>query len=198
MTGRSSVEGQGLLTGTATLAPARGESPTRPWQRVVARRYGIRESTERRLLAVADVIGITFALALSHLVISVHPSAFFWGLTVLPIWIIVFKAYGLYDRDLKRICHQTVDDLPWIFHAVLVGCLLLLACYRFLPVDGVWLGPLAVFAVLAMASVAGLRALARRLAVSFLGPERVVLLGQGREISTLAKKLEANEIEEQR
>jgi exopolysaccharide biosynthesis polyprenyl glycosylphosphotransferase len=192
MSGRFSVERHGVLTGPAAVAQARGEAPTRTWQRVVARRYGFRASAVRRLLAVADVLGITLALALSHLVISRHPSAFVWGLTVLPIWIIVFKAYGLYDRDLKRISHQTVDDLPWTFHAVLVGCLLLLACYRFLPVDGVWLGPLAVFAVLAIASVATLRALARRLAVSFLGPERVVLLGQRREISTLARKLEAN------
>jgi exopolysaccharide biosynthesis polyprenyl glycosylphosphotransferase len=189
---RFSVGRHGLLTGPAAVAGPRAEAPARTWQRVVARRYGIRDSAERRLLAAADVVGITLAMALANLVISHHPSAFVWGLTVLPIWIIVFKAYGLYDRDLKRICHQTLDDVPWIFHAVLVGCLLLLACYRFLPVGGVWLGPLAVFAVLAIASVAALRAVARRLTVSLLGPERVVLLGQGREISTLARKLEAN------
>ena len=98
---------------------------------------------------------------------------------VLPLWIVVFKAYGLYDRDLKRISHQTIDDLPWIFHAVIVGCLLLLACYRFLPVGGIWLGALAVFALLAIVWVTVLRAVARRLAVSVLGPERVVLLGDG-------------------
>ena len=37
----------------------------------------------------------------------------------------MFKAYGLYDRDIKRISHATVDDLPWIFHAMLLGCILL-------------------------------------------------------------------------
>jgi hypothetical protein len=95
MTGRSSVERHGLLTGPAAVAQVRGDAPARTWQRVVARRYGFRDSAVRRLLAVADVLGITVALALSHLMISRHPSAFVWGLTVLPIWIIVFKAYGL-------------------------------------------------------------------------------------------------------
>ncbi len=131
-------------------------------------------------------------MALSLLVLSHHPNEFSWSLTVLPLWIVVFKAYGLYDRDLKRMSHQTVDDLPWIFHAVLVGCLLLLACYRLLPVHGIWLGPLAVFALFAIVCVTALRAVARRLAVSVLGPEPVVLLGDGREVSTLAGKLEAN------
>ena len=33
----------------------------------------------------------------------------------------LFKAYGLYDRDMKRISHTTIDDLPWLFHACVVG-----------------------------------------------------------------------------
>jgi exopolysaccharide biosynthesis polyprenyl glycosylphosphotransferase len=191
MSERFSLQRHGLVGGASAVSTISDASPARTWQRVVARRYGARDSAVRRLLALADLVGVTLAMAISFLLISDHPSAL-WGLTALPIWIVVFKAYGLYDRDLKRVCHQTVDDLPWIFHAVLVGCLLLLACYRFLPVDGVWLGPLAVFAVLAIASVAAMRSIARRLAVSVLGPERVVLLGEGWEISALAKKLEAN------
>ena len=181
-----------LVAGRSTLELPSGEAAARTWQRVVARRHGARDSAVRRLLALADVLGVTVAMAISLLVISDHSREFLWGLAVLPMWIVVFKAYGLYDRDLKRISHQTVDDLPWIFHAVLVGCLLLLACYRFLPVDGVWLGPLAVFALLAIVLITALRASARRLAVSILGPEPVVLLGDGKGISTLARKLEAN------
>ena len=48
-------------------------------------------------------------------------------------WIVVFKAYGLYDRDIKRISHGTVDDLPWLFHAMLLGSLLLLGFFRLTP-----------------------------------------------------------------
>ncbi len=192
MSERFPIESDRLAAARPVLQRQASDAAARTWQRVVTRRHLARDSAVRRLLALADLLGATIAMALSQLVISHHPSEFAWGLTVLPLWIVVFKAYGLYDRDLKRMSHQTVDDLPWIFHAVVVGCLLLLACYRFLPVGGVWLGSLAVFALLAIVSVTALRALARRLAVSLLGPERVVLLGDGVEISALARKLEAN------
>jgi exopolysaccharide biosynthesis polyprenyl glycosylphosphotransferase len=192
MSERFRIQRQQLVAGPAALERPRSDAAARTWQRVVARRHQARDSAVRRLLALADGLGVTVAMALSLLVFSHHPHEFAWGLTVLPLWIVIFKAYGLYDRDLKRMSHQTVDDLPWLFHAVLVGCLLLLACYRFLPVGGIWLGAMAVFAVLAILCVTALRAIARRLAVSVLGPEPVVLLGDGREISTLASKLEAN------
>jgi len=186
------IEGDQLAAAPAALERPGGAAAARTWQRVVSHRHLARDSAVRRLLAIADLLGAVIAMALSLLVISHHPGEFAWGLVVLPLWIGVFKAYGLYDRDLKRISHQTVDDLPWIFHAVIVGCLLLLACYRFLPVGGIWLGSLALFALLAIVWVTALRALARRLAVSVLGPERVVLLGDGSEISALARKLKAN------
>ncbi len=67
--------------------------------------------------------------------------------------------------------------------------LLLLACYRFLPVEGIWLGALATFALLAIVFTSALRAVARRLAVWVLGPEPVVLIGEQPEISNLARKL---------
>ena len=46
------------------------------------------------------------------------------SLPTLPVWLVVFKLYGLYDRDIKRISHATLDDLPWLFHALLIGGLL--------------------------------------------------------------------------
>ena len=39
--------------------------------------------------------------------------------------IVLFKLYGLYDRDVKRISYSTVDDLPWLFHATVIGSLIL-------------------------------------------------------------------------
>ncbi len=45
----------------------------------------------------------------------------------LPVWIVLFKAYGLYDRDVKRIGHIALDEVPWLFHALLVGSLMPLA-----------------------------------------------------------------------
>ena len=51
---------------------------------------------------------------------------------------------------MKRISHRTLDDLPWIFHAVLIGSLLLLAYYRLLNANGIELRHIASFGVIAL------------------------------------------------
>jgi exopolysaccharide biosynthesis polyprenyl glycosylphosphotransferase len=161
-------------------------------QRVVARRYGERDAAVRKFLAAADVLGIVAALAIALVVLTPQLTQFLWGLTLLPLWIVVFKAYGLYDRDLKRMSHRTVDDLPWIFHAVLIGTLLLFAYYRLLNANGVELRHVASFGVIAIVAIASFRALARRFAVAVLSPEPVVLVGDAPELATLADKLQTH------
>ncbi len=63
-------------------------------------------------------------------------SQLFWGFVSLPMFVLLFKAYGLYDRDAKRVSHSTVDDVPWIFHALLVGTLGLWLLFRYGPASG--------------------------------------------------------------
>jgi exopolysaccharide biosynthesis polyprenyl glycosylphosphotransferase len=172
-----------------SLSLGRGDGNAARPLRVVARRYRERDAAVRRFLAAGDLLGMIAALAVAMLLASDEPAEFAWGLALLPVWIVVFKAYGLYDRDLKRMSHRTVDDLPWIFHAVLIASLLLLAYYQFLPVNGIELRLVAIFGIVAIFTVTVLRAAARRLAVSVLEPEPVVLLGNAPEIETLADKL---------
>ncbi len=121
-----------------------------------------------------------------------EPGQFLWGLASLPVWVVLFKAYGLYDRDMKRINQTSLDDLPWTFHAVLLGCALLFALYHFAPPPNVDVAVLALFGVIAIATVTALRAVARRLGVRVLGRERVVLLGNDAQIGVLAQKLRAH------
>ena len=158
-------------------------------QRVVGRRHSQRDSEVRRMLLVADLLALGFGLAVATVLLSDHPGELFWGVASLPLWIVVFKAYGLYDRDTKRISHGTVDDLPWIFHAMLLGTLLLLGLFRLTPLGGIELRDLAVFALVATLAVAGLRVVARGMGASLLGPERVLLIGEGAQVETLARKL---------
>ena len=114
----------------AATSPSRDElahpaRPTRNTDRVL-----------RRLLATADVLAITAALAASMAFVSSgrgSAAGFLIGVLTLPGWVVLFKAYGLYDRDAKRISHSTVDDLPWIAHALLVGSLAMWFLYRLLP-----------------------------------------------------------------
>ena len=134
------------------------------------------------------MLAVSLGFAVATLLLG-HPEEFLWGLLSLPLWVVVFKAYGLYDRDTKRISHGTVDDLPWIFHAMLLGTLLLLGLLRLTPLGGFELRDLAIFAVLTMVAVAAFRVLARHLGSSLLGPERVLLVGDGAPVRTLARKL---------
>ena len=43
----------------------------------------------------------------------------------LPVWLVLFRLYGLYERDVKRVNASALDDLPALFHAFVIGTLLL-------------------------------------------------------------------------
>jgi exopolysaccharide biosynthesis polyprenyl glycosylphosphotransferase len=156
---------------------------------VVARRYPPRDAAVRRMLAVADVSGITAGLLVAIAVASGRPAQFAWTLLTLPLWMVVFKAYGLYDRDLRRISHTSLDDVPWLFHAILVGSLLLFAYSKATPPGSVAVSALCLFAATSGIAVLSLRALARRFARRALGPERVLLVGEAEPVEVLARKV---------
>jgi exopolysaccharide biosynthesis polyprenyl glycosylphosphotransferase len=180
--------GAEVALGTAVAGPRYRPRATQ----VVTGKHAPRDSGVRRLLALADLLGISIALVVATLISAGHPRELLWALPTLPAWILVFKAYGLYDRDVKRIGHASVDDLPWIAHGVLLGSLLTLGYFRLTPVGGFDLSDLAVFGLLATLDVALLRAVARRIGVSLLGPERVMLVGDGEQIVTLARKMRSH------
>jgi exopolysaccharide biosynthesis polyprenyl glycosylphosphotransferase len=161
-------------------------------RRVVGACHSRRDAQVRRLLLLADLGGLCVGLLVATMVTSEHPGELLWGLVSLPAWVVVFKAYGLYDRDTKRINHGLLDDLPWVFHAILLGTLLLLAFFRLTPLGSIELSDLATFAVVALVAVTGMRAMARQLGTSLLGPERVLLIGEGRQVTTLARKLSSH------
>jgi exopolysaccharide biosynthesis polyprenyl glycosylphosphotransferase len=86
----------------------------------------------RRALLAADVIGITIAFLVSVLaygagsndrVSTLEELVFFAA--ALPLWIVLTKLYGLYERDEERTDHSTVDDVVGVFHLVTVGTWLL-------------------------------------------------------------------------
>jgi exopolysaccharide biosynthesis polyprenyl glycosylphosphotransferase len=93
----------------------------------------------RRALIWADLFGLALAFGLSELFYAAGPSnlskldtsmEFVLFLATLPLWVVVAKLYGLYDRDESRANHTTTDDIVGVFHLVTIGAWLLLA--------GVW------------------------------------------------------------
>jgi exopolysaccharide biosynthesis polyprenyl glycosylphosphotransferase len=79
----------------------------------------------RRLLLVADLLGLSLAFLLSVGVSkSFEPNAWVdFGILIasLPVWIVAAKLFGLYDEDESRADHSTLDDLSRVFLLVTVG-----------------------------------------------------------------------------
>ena len=90
----------------------------------------------RRLLVLADVVGLVLAFAAVEALFgagggagnratSVEESLLL--LATLPGWIVIAKLYRLYDQDEERTHHPTTDDFSGVFHLVTVGVWLLFA-----------------------------------------------------------------------
>ena len=83
-----------------------------------------------RMLALADVVGLSIAFALTEASLGSGGGVagrLGFGAEVLvfaatlPAWILVAKLYGLYDRDEESAEHSTVDEVVEVFHFATVG-----------------------------------------------------------------------------
>jgi exopolysaccharide biosynthesis polyprenyl glycosylphosphotransferase len=83
----------------------------------------------RRLLLVADVLGLTtaylLALAVAPAATAADRVAVWWEVAFfvvsLPFWVFLARAHSLYDRDEERSDHSTVDDIFGVFQVVTIG-----------------------------------------------------------------------------
>jgi len=164
-------------------APTRAESRTR-WPG-----WGL-----RRLLALGDAIAIALAIVVALAVFGSDRGAQSWlGLATVPLWIPLFKVYGLYDRDGKRVSHSTLDDVPYVFHALVMGTLGMWLFYK-LAVPGERLilkQSLACFTV-GFAGTLLVRGSVRGLAARLTAPERIVIVGDEEMSRLLMRKIRAH------
>jgi exopolysaccharide biosynthesis polyprenyl glycosylphosphotransferase len=175
-------------TDATTHRPARRAGP------VGAQRYARRDFYLRRLLAASDLVAVAGALV-AMLVLSRDGAGLDrigWAVLSAPGWIVIFKLYGLYDRDVKRISHTTVDDVPALFHALLVGSLL-----EWVYFQAVGAGKLIFLEILLFTGFAGGLILVGRVAVRALikrivSAERVLVIGSGDGMLTLVTKMQTN------
>lgn len=152
------------------------------------------DGTLRRLLALGDVLAVLAALCGALLLNGrPHPGTrLLWGLLTLPVAVVLFKLYGLYDRDVKRISHSTVDDLPWLFHAAVIGTLLLWLYSKSTPLHRLDFGEVAIFGVLVMTMVTAMRFAVRYATVRLLPAQNALVVGGGRTASMLVGKVAAH------
>jgi exopolysaccharide biosynthesis polyprenyl glycosylphosphotransferase len=103
---------------------ARGDTAS-PNGRLVRRRGWLM----RRLLVLADVVGLSLAFLIVELLLG-HPGApdpvdlvseIVLFVLTLPVFVLGAKLFGLYDRDEERAAHSTPDDLIRVLLLITVG-----------------------------------------------------------------------------
>jgi exopolysaccharide biosynthesis polyprenyl glycosylphosphotransferase len=146
------------------------------------------DALRRRMLAAADAVAVFTAAGVGLGSLSV--AAVFWALALLPLWIVLAKLHGLYDRDHRAVRHLTADELGSIVGWATVGTAVTVAALAVTPagsqplasVVGLW------FALIVLAPL--LRGLARILWRAWTPPLRVLLLGSGALERATRRKLE--------
>ena len=159
---------------------------------VISSRWGRRDRISRRMLLLADMIGISLALLLATVLTGerVDPAELLlFALPVLPAWALLFKLYGLYDRDIRRISHAGIDDLPWLFHGLVVGTLLFWAYIKLVPDSRLLFEEAAWFGAIGLPLLVVLRSLARHIVLNRMGPERILIAGSGVTAALLVRKI---------
>ena len=130
--------------------------------------HGRRGWLMRRALVGADAFGIALAFALSSTVFDattsdrIHPSGeVFLFLLTFPMWLLLAKLQGLYERDEERADHSTVDEFTGVLLVVTLGTWLFQALSWMTGLASPQLGRLVGFWLLAIGLVTTGRAVAR-------------------------------------
>ena len=149
----------------------------------------------RRLLALTDWVSLIAGTSVSYLLVSnppMQPASIAWSAAFSPAWILVMKLHGLYDQDHRRIRHSTLDELPALFSAVVIGTVAIGVLTRITPapyVSGTALGILAVTAFVVSAS---LRGLTRQIWHARRPPEKSAVVGSGGAMRRLSRRIETH------
>jgi exopolysaccharide biosynthesis polyprenyl glycosylphosphotransferase len=160
--------------------------------RLVGTRHRDRDYGLRRVLLVADSIALLLSLAVALTLVGRRPDALLEALLILPTipgWFLLFRAYGLYQRPIRRFEPTHLDDFSALFHSLLIGTLGLWVWFRILPVVRLDLEEVIVFGVAAAVLVTALRATVRISSLRIRGPERVLVVAPLADVKILQRKL---------
>jgi exopolysaccharide biosynthesis polyprenyl glycosylphosphotransferase len=153
----------------------------------------------RRMLLLADLVGLLSAFLIAEAVAAASTSGpdavarnaeFALFAVTLPVWIVVAKLYGLYERDEERTDHSTTDDFAGVFHMITVCTGLFALGSYFTQLAHPSVGKLATFWASAIVLVACGRALARgycRRHVSY--QQNTIVVGAGDVGQLIGKKM---------
>ena len=152
----------------------------------------------RRLLLLADIVGLVAAFVVAQRIVAaptpvdtVVPQ---WELVLfcagLPLWVILARLHGLYDRDEERTDHSSVDDFFGVLQVVTIGTWIFLVGTHIVQLAHPTLERLVVFWALAIGFVWLFRVLIRvigRRQASYV--QNVLIVGSGNVARLLAEKM---------
>ena len=149
----------------------------------------------RRMLLLADVVGLLCAFLVAQLVFGAGDATSTDGETLvfvasIPAWIVMAKSYGLYARDEERTDHSTVDEVLAIFHKVTVGSWLFLVFTWVTAAAHPDIWRLGFFWLTAVVAISGGRAAARaicRRRTAYV--QNAVIIGAGDVGQLIGRKL---------
>jgi exopolysaccharide biosynthesis polyprenyl glycosylphosphotransferase len=153
----------------------------------------------RRALMWADIGGLAVAFTISEALyrassnnlsrVSLGVEIMLFCLT-LPVWLVIAKMYGLYDRDESRANHTTTDDIVGVFHLVTISSWFLLVAAWLTKVANPAFTKVVLFWVSAIVLItvfrAGARAICRR-QLSYI--QNTVIVGAGSVGQLIARKI---------
>ena len=149
-----------------------------------------RDYRTRRLLVCADLIALLCGIASWSLFRIPDPSQHvLWTLFTLPFWIVLLNVYGLYAAGLRRVGYATVDDIPAMAHAFLVGGVATWLYLQVSPAGKLRFSELLAYIGGAFVLTLTLRFLVRKLALRLFGAERVMFVGSGPMTPILVRQM---------
>lgn len=185
---------QSVNVAEVEVAAAPSEPGTQPSEaRLLWRRRQLlrRDSAFRRALGIADMSSILIALAATSLVFD--SGGITWAtLAVPPLFVLLCKALGLYERDEHLIHKTTLDEMPALFGIATLTALLLVFSDGLFFASGLSRGGAATLWLLLFVLLVLMRSLARWAMTRVLPPERCLLVGDPRRASVFREKLSLN------
>jgi len=158
------------------------------------------------ILIVADLIAIAAATAITYTVAElaaspavIAPTAITITVAIaaIPIWIAIFTAYNLYERQNRSISLATFDEIGELFHALIAGCLFFLVLsqvlYRVADAEVVFPVEAAMFLATAFPLVLLTRGSVRSwLLPAIMAPRRTLIVGTGEVAKMVERKISSH------
>lgn len=142
------------------------------------------------MLAAADAAAVAmFSLSIVALTDAGVASAF-WAFALLPLWIVLAKVQGLYDRDHRTLRHLTADEIPSIVLWVVTGTAATMLLVPLLSGRHLMPGSMVEPFVIALAAAISFRCGARSLWRRTVPRDRTLIIGEGSSAHAANRKLE--------